>query len=204
MRILAVFLMASLAGAQATKSRIAEGFDAIQVARLKADLTFLSSDALEGRRSLERGSEVAIQWIASEFAKAGLKPLVGESYLQPVPLIEFTADRGLTSLVVRTGWVAVVQGLVGPAIAFRAGDDGFFRLLAGLGVFSLGFGLLTVAQRRVWIVALIACGLMGFLALFGLLHAPLLVICMALALLEWRLVSRSAPLERDAWLLRKP
>ena len=103
MRILAVFLLASLAPAQPTKSRIAEGFDSIQVARLKADLTFLSSDALEGRRSLERGSEVAIQWIASEFAKAGLKPLVGASYLQPVPLIEFTADRALTSLVVRYG-----------------------------------------------------------------------------------------------------
>jgi hypothetical protein len=35
MRILAVFLMASLACAQQTKSRIAEGFDSIQVARLK-------------------------------------------------------------------------------------------------------------------------------------------------------------------------
>ncbi len=101
MRTLAVFLMASLACAQPTKSRIAGGFDSIQVARLKADLTFLSSDALEGRRSLERGSEVAIQWIASEFAKAGLEPLVGASYLQPVPLIEFTVDRALTSLVVR-------------------------------------------------------------------------------------------------------
>jgi len=57
-----------------------------------------SSDALEGRLSLQRGSEIAIQWIASEFAKAGLKPLVGDSYLQPVPLIEFSADRALTSL----------------------------------------------------------------------------------------------------------
>ena len=103
MRILAVFLIASLAGAQQSKTRIAEGFDSIQVARLKADLTFLSSDALEGRRSLEHGSEVAIQWIASEFAKSGLKPLVGDSYLQPVPIIEFTADRALTSLTVRHG-----------------------------------------------------------------------------------------------------
>jgi hypothetical protein len=103
MRILSVLLIASLADAQETKSRIAEGFDSIQAARLKADLTFLSSDALEGRRSLERGSEVAIQWIGSQFAKAGLKPLVGDSYLQPVPIIEFTADRALTSLVVRHG-----------------------------------------------------------------------------------------------------
>src|SRR5947207_7678318 len=103
MRILAVFLIASLASAQKMKSRIAEGFDSIQAARLKADLTFLSSDALEGRRSLERGSEVAIQWIASEFAKAGLKPLVGDSYLQPVPLIEYTVDSRQTSMVVQRG-----------------------------------------------------------------------------------------------------
>jgi hypothetical protein len=103
MRIVAVFLIASLAGAQQMKSRIGEGFDSIQAARLKADLTFLSSDALEGRRSLERGSEVAIQWIASQFAKAGLKPLVGDSYLQPVPIIEFTADRELTTLVMHQG-----------------------------------------------------------------------------------------------------
>jgi Peptidase family M28/PA domain len=61
-------------------------------------LTFLSSDLLEGRLSLQRGSEIAIQWIASEFAKAGLKPLSGDSYLQPVPLIEFSPDRALTSL----------------------------------------------------------------------------------------------------------
>src|SRR5256885_5902901 len=107
MRILAGFLIAAIlptgVRAQQIKSRIAEGFDSISAARLKADLTFLSSDALEGRRSLERGSEVAIHWIASEFAKAGLKPLVGDSYLQPVPIIEFTPDRTFTSLIVRRG-----------------------------------------------------------------------------------------------------
>src|ERR1700733_9031407 len=103
MRILALFLIASLGGAQPNKSRIAEGFDSIQSVRLKADLTFLSSDALEGRRSLERGDEAAVQWIASEFAKAGLKPLVGDSYLQPVPLIEYQVDRDQTSLTVHHG-----------------------------------------------------------------------------------------------------
>ncbi len=48
-------------------------------------LDLLLSDAMEGRRSLERGSEVAIQWIASEFAKAGLKPLSGDSFLSRFP-----------------------------------------------------------------------------------------------------------------------
>src|SRR5262249_10898873 len=84
-------------------SRVATGYDFIQASHLKADLTFLSSDALEGRRSLQRGSEVAIQWIASEFAKAGLQPLSGDSYLQPVPLVEFQADREKTTLVVQRG-----------------------------------------------------------------------------------------------------
>jgi hypothetical protein len=107
MRNTTIFLIAALACAQMpTRSRMGTGFDAIQTARIKADLTFLASDALEGRRSLERSSEVAIQWIASEFSKAGLKPLVGDSYLQPVPLIEFTADREKTSLTVQVGGAA--------------------------------------------------------------------------------------------------
>lgn len=97
MRTLTLFLTAAALCAQ-PPARLQTGYDFIQPARLRADLTFLSSDALEGRRSLERGSEVAIQWIAAEFAKAGLKPLSGDSFLQPVPLIEFTADRNLTSL----------------------------------------------------------------------------------------------------------
>ncbi len=102
MRILAILLVAVALCAQ-VPSRIQMGYDSIQAARLKAQLTFLSSDALEGRRSLERGSEVAIQWIASQFAAAGLKPAHGDSFLQPVPLIEYTADRAGTSLSVRQG-----------------------------------------------------------------------------------------------------
>jgi len=97
MRSLSLFFAAALLWAQ-PPSRVQTGYDSIQPANLKADLTFLSSDALEGRLSLQHGSEIAIQWIASEFAKAGLKPLVGDSYLQPVPLIEYSGDRALTSL----------------------------------------------------------------------------------------------------------
>ena len=102
MRYFPVLLVSAVALAQPL-ARLQPGYDFIQPARLRADLTFLSSDALEGRRSLERGSEVAIQWIAGEFAKAGLKPLVGDSYLQPVPLIEFTGDRELTTLAITRG-----------------------------------------------------------------------------------------------------
>src|ERR1017187_7363192 len=97
MRRLSLLFVTALLFAQ-PPARVQMGYDSIRPATLKADLTFLSSDELEGRLSLQRGSEIAIRWIASEFAKAGLKPLVGDSYLQPVPLIEYSGDRTLTSL----------------------------------------------------------------------------------------------------------
>ena len=99
-----IALAVAIAAAQGpTRSRISTGLDSIDAGRLRADVTFLASEALQGRRSLERGSEVAIQWIASEFAKSGLKPLVGETYLQPVPIIEYSADREKTTLTVQMG-----------------------------------------------------------------------------------------------------
>src|SRR5690348_1093917 len=101
MRFAGLLLICGFAFAETgLRTRTSVGLDAIDTTRIKADLTFLSSDALEGRRSLERGSEVAIQWIAAQFAAARLKPLVGDSYLQPVPLIEFTPDRAGSSLTV--------------------------------------------------------------------------------------------------------
>src|ERR1700689_5085049 len=70
------------------------GFQHLRAADLKADLYFLSSDALLGRMSLQPGDEAATQWVAAEFAKAGLEPAVGgSSYLQAVPLIEYRGDR---------------------------------------------------------------------------------------------------------------
>src|SRR5450755_5141744 len=72
--------------------RLAPGFDAIRESTLRADLTFLASDSLQGRLSLQPGDAVAVQWIA-EFAKAGLKPGNGDGYLQPFDLIEYRPDR---------------------------------------------------------------------------------------------------------------
>ena len=70
------------------------GFQHLRVKDLKADLYFLASDALQGRMSLQPGDEAATQWVAAEFAKAGLEPAAGgSSYVQAVPLIEFRSDR---------------------------------------------------------------------------------------------------------------
>jgi len=90
-------------------SRISRGYRSITQAEMRADLTFLSSEALDGRMSLARGSEVAIQFIAAEFAKAGIQPIVpssiGPTYFQDVPIIEYVTDARETALVLERGGV---------------------------------------------------------------------------------------------------
>jgi len=95
MLIVALLLSAPLfaQAPTAVPARLSPGIATIREDMLRADLTFLASDALQGRMSLQPGDDVAIQWIASEFAKAGLWPGAEGSFLQPVDLIEYRTDR---------------------------------------------------------------------------------------------------------------
>jgi Peptidase family M28/PA domain len=77
------------------------GYATITESDLRADLGFLASDALQGRMSLQPGDDVAVQWIASEFAKAGLRPAASGGFLQPVPLIEFRNDRASSYIALK-------------------------------------------------------------------------------------------------------
>ncbi len=55
--------------------------------KIRAHVRFLSLDLLEGRGPGTRGAELAAEYIATQFALAGLKP-AGDNgtYFQPVPL----------------------------------------------------------------------------------------------------------------------
>ena len=83
-----------------------KAFAELNETRLRADLTFLTSEPLKGRLSLERGSEVSIHWLVSEFTKAGLKPAAPGSFLQPVPLVEYRADRDKSAVIIRRNGVS--------------------------------------------------------------------------------------------------
>jgi len=88
---------------QPVPASVATGFNSIREETLRADLTFLASDALEGRMSLQNGDGVAIQWIASEFAKAGLQPAAKGSFFEPVELIEYRGDREHSYVALKRG-----------------------------------------------------------------------------------------------------
>src|SRR6185369_4505556 len=132
MRAFLLFLTALTAFSQET---------AIREDRLRADIHFLASRALEGRLSLQRGGDVAAEWVASEFAKAGLEPLPGGSYLQPVPLIEFRRDDGETSLTIHRS--EGTQTYHSPAISPRFPEDLHVRgglVFAGFGITAPEYG----------------------------------------------------------------
>jgi Peptidase family M28/PA domain len=116
-RIVATYAMAlAVATARAQSgvpARELPGFQAIQQSDLRRDLTYISSDQLGGRLSLQPGDELATRWIAGQFAKAGLQPPVKEEdgkpgYLQPFTLIEYHPDRDASSLtLMRAGKTTV-------------------------------------------------------------------------------------------------
>ncbi|HEX4309659.1 MAG TPA: M20/M25/M40 family metallo-hydrolase [Acidobacteriaceae bacterium] len=104
---LAVGLVSCAVQAQAPVSpAIARGYATIQQPELRSDLAYVASDALEGRMSLEPGDEKAVQWIAQQFARAGLTPAAKDaegkpSFLQPLTMVEYHADTAATSLTLK-------------------------------------------------------------------------------------------------------
>lgn len=84
-------------------ARESKGIATLNEASLRADLAYIASDKLSGRMSLQPGDDLAIAWIADEFAKAGLKPAATDatgkpSYLQSFELVEYRPDRSETHI----------------------------------------------------------------------------------------------------------
>jgi hypothetical protein len=75
----------------------------IQPSRMRADLEFLTSNAMAGRLSLDPGAAAAAEYIAIEFRKAGLQPGGGDSYLQRFPLAAYSADPSASTLTLNIG-----------------------------------------------------------------------------------------------------
>src|SRR5450432_1387239 len=51
---------------------------------LRADVSFLASDALQGRGTPSPGLDIAAEYIAAQFRRAGLEPVGDDGYFQPL------------------------------------------------------------------------------------------------------------------------
>ncbi len=81
-------------GCETVSQDLASAQASLSAEDLAADIAVLASDEFEGRGPSTRGEERTIAYLQQEFAKLGLGPGNGESYLQEVPLVELTTSPG--------------------------------------------------------------------------------------------------------------
>ena len=62
--------------------------DHISAQSLRGHLSFIASDALEGRATPSRGLDIAAEYIAAQFRRAGLEPIGDDGYFQTATLVQ--------------------------------------------------------------------------------------------------------------------
>ncbi len=91
-------LLAAATSTPALHAQSSSRSGAITPEEIDGDLRFLSSDLLEGRAPATRGGELATEYIAAQLRSAGVKPGVGDSYFQKVPIDVVTNDSASISV----------------------------------------------------------------------------------------------------------
>ena len=102
----------------------------IDTMALRAHTRFLASDLLEGRGTGTRGEHIAGLYIASELARLGVRPVMNNDYMLPVPLKRALIDNAATTLTLAGQTYASVRDFV-----WSAGGSGAFRNFSGIPVF---------------------------------------------------------------------
>jgi len=83
----------------------------IDEAVFRAHVRMLSSDDFEGRKPGTPGEDKTVAYLVEQFRKAGLKPGSGESFLQPVPMVETVAGADASlSIVGANATLALAYG----------------------------------------------------------------------------------------------
>jgi Zn-dependent M28 family amino/carboxypeptidase len=96
---LSITLNGSPAGETSIPPEIEAAFSRFRSSALSADDQFLAGDLLEGRGPGTRGDELAMQYIAAQFAGAGLQPgAVDGTFFQKISLLGMTLDASKSSM----------------------------------------------------------------------------------------------------------
>lgn len=99
--VAAVVLSTTLAAQQPRVER-APGNESITQSDLRADLFFIAGDAMRGRLTDTNENRATADYIRARFERAGLKPVIGNSYFQNYNLMTSTIGEG-NSLTIGSG-----------------------------------------------------------------------------------------------------
>ena len=92
---LTAYTAAITPGLQATLNRIS-------AQSLRGHVSFLASDLLEGRDTPSRGLDIAAEYIAAQFRRAGLKPAGDDGYFQTARFVVSEQQAEGSSLTIKT------------------------------------------------------------------------------------------------------
>jgi hypothetical protein len=97
-RLAMILCLGAGCGARGQPRAAGAGSPPFDVAQLRADIRFLASDLLEGRRTGTRGYDVAAEYVAARFAMMGIAGGADGGYFQPVRLREVIPDLAATTV----------------------------------------------------------------------------------------------------------
>jgi hypothetical protein len=97
-----VALLATVAAAQ-TEPTVQQISSRLTANDLKADVSFLASDALQGRGTPSPGLDIAAEYIAAQFRRAGLEPAGDDGYFQTASYGNVTPNAEGMEFTLETG-----------------------------------------------------------------------------------------------------
>ena len=78
----AVLTLCAASASAAPTAQESAALDRISANSLRGHLSFIASDLLEGRGTPSRGQDLAAEYIAAQYRRAGLTPLGDDAYFQ--------------------------------------------------------------------------------------------------------------------------
>ncbi len=117
----AALVLASAAAAQTPLATKIAG--QIAANDLKADISFLASDALEGRGTPSRGLDIAGEFVAAQFRRAGLEPVGDDGYFQTAPFLQVTPNYDDLQLTFEIGGKSIAVDKASMAVTDAAACD---------------------------------------------------------------------------------
>lgn len=98
---------------------IEQAFHSVNPQAIRATMSFLADDLIQGRQPGTRGFSIASRYIETRFMALGLKPGVeGKSYIQPVPLKKGVTVESESSLTLETGTPATARAAGAPPLVY--------------------------------------------------------------------------------------
>ena len=116
-------LVTALAAAQNVSSNLQIIASRLTANDLKADISFLASDALEGRGTPSHGLEVAAEYVAAQFRRAGLEPAGDDGYFQTASYANVTPNVEGMEFTVETAGGTVKAKSISMALQQAAAVD---------------------------------------------------------------------------------